>query len=193
MPRIQVLLASTRTKRFGERAAAWAMDRLVARGDLEAELVDLREHPLPPYDLAVAPAHAGRTYPDEATARWGRLVDAADGYVVVTPEYNHGYPAALKNALDHVSVELHRKPVAFVGYGGVGGARAIEQLRQVAVELEMAPLRHAVHVLPDLLVPALRAETFDVEMLAPLDPKLAALADDLLWWTAALSAARAAG
>jgi NAD(P)H-dependent FMN reductase len=190
--RIQVLLASTRSKRFGERAAAWAMDRLGRRDDLRAELVDLREHPLPLYDLAVAPAHAGRTYPDAATAAWGQLVDAADGYVVVTPEYNHGYPAALKNALDHVSVELGRKPVAFVGYGGVGGARAVEQLRQVAVELEMAPLRHAVHVLPDVLVPALKAEAFDVEMLASLDPKLDRLAADLVWWASALRAARTA-
>ena len=78
--------------------------------------------------------------------------------MLVTAEYNHGYTAVLKNALDHTFVERNRKPVAFVGYGNVGGARAIEQLRLVAVELEMAPLRHAVHILPDVMIPARRAE-----------------------------------
>jgi NAD(P)H-dependent FMN reductase len=124
-------------------------------------------------------------------ARWGRTIDAADGYVIVTPEYNHGYPAALKNALDHSFVEWHRKPVAFVGYGSVGGARAIEQLRQVAVELEMAPLRHAVHILPDVMRAAREAaRPVDPAVFASLEARAALLATDLLWWAQALAAAR---
>ena len=75
----------------------------------------------------------------------------------MAPQYNHGYPASLKNALDYVFPELNRKPIAFVGYGNVGGARAIEQLRLVAVEFEMAPLRHAIHILPDLMSPAMKS------------------------------------
>ena len=79
------------------------------------------------------------------------------GIVILTGEYNHGYPAVLKNALDSTFPEWRRKPVAFVGWGNTGGARAIEQLRLVAIEFEMAPLRHAVHVLPDILIAVRRA------------------------------------
>ncbi len=189
-PRIQVILASTRPGRFGEKPAAWIMDRLSARTDLHAELVDLRDHPLPIFDQPASPARTLRDYPTEATARWGRTVDEADGFVIVTPEYNHGYPASLKNALDHIFPELNRKPVAFVGYGNVGGARAIEQLRLVAVELEMAPLRHAVHILPELMVPAMKADPFTPELFAPLDGRLDTAATDLVWWASALGAAR---
>jgi NAD(P)H-dependent FMN reductase len=88
-------------------------------------------------------------------------------------------------------VEWRRKPVAFVGWGSVGGARAIEQLRQVAVEFEMAPLRHAVHILPDVLIAARQsADPDDVTAFAPLEPRLTTLADDLTWWATALHAAR---
>ena len=79
------------------------------------------------------------------------MIDRADGYVILTAEYNHGYPAVLKNALDSTFVEWRRKPMAFVGWGNTGGACAVEQLRAVAVEFEMAPLRHAVHVQPDVM------------------------------------------
>ena len=93
--------------------------------------------------------------------------------------------------MDHTFVEWRRKPIAFVGWGNVGGARAIEQLRLVAVEFEMAPLRHAVHILPDVLVPSLRAPApFDPTLLDPLEPRLTTMADDLVWWAAALAAAR---
>jgi NAD(P)H-dependent FMN reductase len=112
--------------------------------------------------------------------------------VIVTPEYNHGYPAVLKNAIDHTFVEWNRKPISFVGWGNVGGAWAIEQLRLVAVEMEMAPLRHAVHMLPDVLVPALRSpEPFDTTLLDALEPRLKLMADDLAWWATALATARA--
>jgi len=124
-------------------------------------------------------------------ARLGSKLDEADGFVVLTPEYNHGYPAVLKNAMDHTFVEWRRKPITFVGWGNVGGARAIEQLRQVAVEFEMAPLRHAVHILPDVLRPARTAEDpFDTSVFASLEPRLRLLARDLGWWMVALAEAR---
>jgi NAD(P)H-dependent FMN reductase len=189
-PRIQVILASTRPGRFGERPAAWLMERLSTRTDLVAELVDLRDHPLPIFDQPASPARTQRDYPNEEIARWGRTLDAADGFILLTPEYNHGYPASLKNALDYVFPELNRKPVAFVGYGNVGGARAIEQLRLVAVEFEMAPLRHAIHILPELMVPARNADPFTPDLLASLDGRLEHAASDLVWWARALAAAR---
>jgi NAD(P)H-dependent FMN reductase len=188
---IQVIVGSTRDNRFSERAARWVMHHLSTRDDMEVELVDLRDHPLPFFD-AIAPARTGRDYESAETARFGEVIDRGDGYVMLTPEYNHGYSAVLKNAIDHTFVEWHRKPVSFVGWGNVGGARAIEQLRLVAVEVELAPIRHAVHLLPDVLVPALRAETFDVTMLEAAVPKLDLMVSDLIWWAEALATARAA-
>jgi NAD(P)H-dependent FMN reductase len=190
-PLIQVVVGSTRPGRFADKPVAWLVDRLGDRDDLDLEIVDLRDHPLPLYDRAVSPARSGRDYPDEAVAALGRTLDRADGYIVVTSEYNHGYPASLKNALDHVFPELGRKPVAFVGYGNVGGARAIEQLRLVAVEFELAPTRYAIHILPDVMFPAMRNEPFTIEVFAPLDSRLELLVEHLVWWAGALSMARA--
>jgi NAD(P)H-dependent FMN reductase len=190
-PRIQVILGSTREGRFGEKPAAWVMDRLGAREDLDAELVDLRDYPMPFYEQSRPPAYGHREYPPEVD-RWAKKLDRADGYLVITAEYNHGYPAVLKNALDQVFPELNRKPIAFVGYGNSGGARAIEQLRLVAVELELAPLRHAVHILPALMVPAMQApDPLDIELFASLDDRLETAAADLVWWAVALARARA--
>jgi len=192
-PRLQIIVASTRPTRFADKPLAWLLNRLSSRDDIEIDVLDMRDHPLALYNLAVSPARAHREYPREDIARLGRALDAADGYIVLTSEYNHGYPASLKNALDHVFVELNRKPVAFVGYGGVGAARAIEQLRLVCIEFEMAALRYAVHILPNVMLPALMAEEFDLEVFAPLDERLEMLIKDLLWWTNALKAARDAG
>jgi NAD(P)H-dependent FMN reductase len=189
MERIQVIIGSARPNRFADKPARWVADELAARGDLEVEIVDLRDYPLPFFEEPAAPARTLREYPDAAIARWGQKVDEADGFVFVVAEYNHGYTAFLKNALDHLFPEFHRKPVAFVGYGNVGGARAIEQLREVVVELEMAPLRHAIHVLPDLMRPAMQAE-YDPAVFESLRPRLELLGDDLAWWAKALAAAR---
>jgi NAD(P)H-dependent FMN reductase len=190
MTNIQVITGTTRQGRFSEKVATWVLEYLTARGDFAVELLDLRDYPLAFFDQA-PPAYTLRDYPNEDIARLGRKLDQADGFVMLTAEYNHGYPAVLKNAMDHTFVEWRRKPVAFVGWGNVGGARAIEQLRQVAVEFEMAPLRHAVHVLPDLMMAARQAsEPLDTTVFAPLETKLKTLADDLAWWTSALAAAR---
>lgn len=190
VPHIQVIVGSTREGRFSEKAAAWVIDRLQGRDDLEAELLDLRDYPMPFFDQLRPPAYGERDYPPEVK-RWADAVDGGDGYLVVTSEYNHGYPAVLKNALDSVFPEFNRKPIAFVGYGNSGGARAIEQLRMVSVELEMAPLRHSLHILPALMVPAMQADDpFDVELFSSLDEKLEAAAKDLVWWSTALAKAR---
>jgi NAD(P)H-dependent FMN reductase len=186
-----LILGTTREGRFGEKAAGWALARLAGREDLRVEPVDLRDYPMPFYEQDAPPAYGRREYPPEV-ARWAEKMQDADGYLIVTAEYNHGYPAVLKNALDQVFPELNRKPVAFIGYGNTGGARAIEQLRLVCVELEMAPLRHAVHILPAVMVPAMRAEgPFDAEAFASLDERLDTAVTDLVWWAKALARARA--
>lgn len=187
---IQVITGTTREGRFSERVAHWVLDSLRDRDDIEVESVDLREYPLPFFD-GMSPGRAPRDYPSDEVGRFGRAIDRADGYIMLAGEYNHGYPAVLKNAMDWTYVEWQRKPVSYVGWGGVGGARAIEQLRQVAVEFEMAPLRHAVHILPDVMIAARQqADADDTTAFAPLEAKLKTLVDSLIWWAAALHAAR---
>ncbi len=144
-PLVQVILGSTRQGRAGERVARWFLGQAGDRADLELELVDLRDWPLPFFDRPVPPMMGN--YEDPAQQAWAAHVARADAYVLVTPEYNHGYPAVLKNALDTLFAEWRGKPVGFVGYGGAGGGiRAVEQLRQVVVELDMHPLRDAVQL-----------------------------------------------
>ena len=187
---VQVITGTTREGRFSARVAAWVLERLAHRREFEIESVDLRDHPLPFFD-GMAPARTGREYPRDDVARLGRTLDRADGYIVLTAEYNQGYPGVLKNAMDWTFVEWRHKPITFVGWGNVGGARAIEQLRAVAVEFEMAPLRHAVHILPDVMMAARHADAPPgSDLFAPLEAKLALLVDDLAWWTATLAAGR---
>ena len=188
--RIAVVVGTTRHERFSDRVASWVGDYLSSAGHADVDLIDLRDYPLPFFDQR-PPARTPREYPSQDAARLGLAVDRADGFVILTGEYNHGYPAVLKNALDSTFVEWRRKPVAFVGWGNVGGARAIEQLRQVVVEFEMAPLRHAVHILPEAMIAARQSEVpGDTSAFAVLEPKLKLLTDDLLWWTGALTRAR---
>jgi NAD(P)H-dependent FMN reductase len=161
---IQVILGSTRQNRFGDKPAHYILGELAKRSDVRAELVDLRDWPLPFFDHPVSPMRAKITEP-AIVAQWAAKVGEADGYVMVTPEYNHGYPAVLKNALDWVYPEWTKKPVGFVGYGSTGGARAIEQLRQVVIELDMVPIREALHIPMDVYL-AVMKET------APAPPEL---------------------
>ena len=190
MTRIAVVVGTTRDGRFADLARRWVINALDDLPEVEVDVVDLRDHPLPMFD-APPPAYTLRDYPNAGVAALGQRIDRADGFIILTGEYNHGYPAVLKNAIDHTFVEWHRKPVAFIGWGNVGGARAIEQLREVVVELEAAPLRHAVHILPDRMIAAREAEDpTDPQILAPLAPRLETLITDLIWWTKTLTAGR---
>jgi NAD(P)H-dependent FMN reductase len=137
---IQAILGSTRQQRFGETVGKWFCRVVESRGDMTVEMLDLLDWPLPVFDEPKSPASGD--YAPEAEA-WAAQVAEGDGYVIITPEYNRGYPAALKNAIDHVYYEWHHKPVGFLGYGSsAGGARAIEQLRLVVNELFMIPVRN---------------------------------------------------
>ena len=189
MPQIQIIQGSTRDGRFSDKVVAWVRSALDSRPGVSVEVTDLREHRLPFFDQG-PPSRSPREYKSAEIADFAKAVDRADGFVVLTAEYNHGYPAVLKNALDHAFVEWNRKPIAFVGWGNAGGARAVEQLRLVAVELEMAPVRRAVHILPDVMRPIMTSDDDPTPLLASLDPQLGLLVDDLLWWADALAAAR---
>ncbi len=141
-PIILVITGSTRDGRFGPTVADWFMSVAAAREELHFELVDLCDWPLPFFNSPETPS-SGAIAP-EAKA-WSAKISSADGFVFITPEYNRGYPAVLKNALDYLYDEWRGKPVAFVGYGtSAGGARAIGQLHQVVVELNMIPVRNDV-------------------------------------------------
>ena len=144
--KIQIILGSTRPNRFSEKPANWIKNLLAMRPDVDVELIDLRDYPLPFFNETVSPSMNKGVYTLDLAKQWANKIGEADGYIIVTPEYNHGYPAVLKNALDYVYAEWNNKPVGFVSYGSVGGARVVEQLREVAVELRLVPVRTSVNL-----------------------------------------------
>jgi NAD(P)H-dependent FMN reductase len=189
---ISVIVASTRQGRFSEKPAQWIFKHLKQR-DVDARLLDLRDFPMPFFDQAMPPAMPGRPpYENEIVRKWTAAIDASDGFIFVTPEYNYGPPAVLKNAIDWVYPEWHRKAAAFVSFGGVGGARAVQQLRETAIELQLAPIRSAVHIPVATLMAHFQGGDVD-KGLAELETVAKVMLDDLLWWTEALKTARSRG
>src|SRR5436305_2722937 len=144
--KIHVIVGSTRQNRISEKPARWIYEHVQTKPELDGELLDLRDYPLPLVDEPTAPIHLQGKYSDERVQLWAQKVAEADGYIVVSPEYNHGYPAVLKNAFDVIYPEWNNKPIGFVSYGTLGGARVVEQLRLVAVELQMVPIQRALHL-----------------------------------------------
>jgi len=187
---ISVIVGSTRQGRFSGKPSQWIFQHLRERKEVEARLLDLRDFPMPFFDQPVPPAMPCRPpYPNEVVQKWTAEIAASDGFVFVTPEYNYGTSAVLKNAIDWVYPEWNRKAAAFVSYGSAMGARAVQQLRETAIEVQMAPIRSSV----PLPVATLWAhfQGGDVNKgLAEMDQQAAAMIDDLLWWTSALKTAR---
>lgn len=188
--KVQIILGSTRQKRFGDKAANWMLEVAKQRPDLEVELVDLRDNPLPFFDEPMSPASSKGNYTNEAGAKWAKKIGEADAYIIATAEYNHGYPAVLKNALDWVYAEWNNKPVAFLSWGGISaGTRAVQQLRQVVIELQMVPIRNGVHIpLSWTLVDAngtLKPGALDVQKEGAEN-----LLNQLTWWAKLLKGAR---
>ena len=142
MTRIGIILGSTRPNRNGEQVAKWVYEIAAQRSDAEFELVDLRDYPLPHLDEPLPPSMG--QYQNEHTRQWAAKIGSFDGFVFVTPEYNHSTSGVLKNAIDFLYAEWNNKAVGFVSYGAVGGARAAEHLRLVAAELQMADVRQQV-------------------------------------------------
>ena len=188
-PHIGIIIGSTRQGRFSERAAAWFHKIAARRTDLSVEIIDLRNYPMPFFDEPASPAWMPAK--DHVAERWTAKLAELDGLVFVTPEYNHGYSAVLKNALDHAYQQFNRKPAAFVGYGGVGAARAIEQLRMVAVELQMAPIPKSVNIgMAEFL--GIWQQGKDFADFPHLEQAAGALLDDLSWWSRTLQTGRQA-
>ena len=187
---LKIIIGSTRPKRFSEKAGEWFLEIARKESRFNVEVLDLRDHTLPYYDEAVSPSQMKvGEYKNDLVNIWGRKIEEADAYVVITPEYNHGYSAVLKNAFDYVYAPWNRKPIGFVSYGSVGGGRAVEQLRQVAVELQMAPIRSAVHIQSpwDLLAEdgSLKPGALD-----SYGKSAEGLLKQLLWWAETLRVGR---
>lgn len=137
--RIGIILGSTRPGRNGEGVAKWVLEKATTRSDAEFELVDVAEFHLPLLDEPRPPSMGN--YQKAHTRAWASKIGSFDGFVFVTAEYNHGIPGALKNAIDFLYAEWNNKAAGFVSYGSAGGARAVEQLRGVMAELQVATVR----------------------------------------------------
>jgi len=184
MTRIGIILGSTRPNRNGEQVAKWVYDVASQRGDAQFELVDLRDFPLPHLDEPLPPSLG--QYQNDHTKKWSAKIASLDGFVMVTPEYNHSTSGVLKNAIDYLYAEWNNKAVGFVSYGGVGGARAAEHLRLVAGELQMADVRQQVAL-------SVITEFENFSTFKPGDYNVAALntlLDQVVAWSAALAPLR---
>jgi NAD(P)H-dependent FMN reductase len=145
MPNLTIIVGSTRPGRAGAPIAQWFAARAKDHGGFDVTVVDLAELGLPLLDEPNHP-RLGK-YTQQHTKDWSAIVDAADAFVIVTPEYNYGYPASVKNAIDYLHREWQYKPVGFVSYGGVAaGTRAVQQLKQVVTTLRMLPVTESVNI-----------------------------------------------
>jgi len=192
--KVKLILGSTRQGRFGEKPARWLFEELKKDTNIEVELLDLRDYPMPFFDEADSTWYSNGDYVDPAVQKWAKKINDGDAFIIVTPEYNHGYPGVLKNALDSISGEWATKPVGFVGYGSALGARAIEQLREVVIELYMVPIHNAIHIPSDVLMNARKGETnaFDPLRKGSMGDRVQGLVDQLVWYARVLKAARSA-
>ncbi|MFI0509461.1 NADPH-dependent FMN reductase [Streptomyces sp. WSLK1-5] len=186
MTKIGIILGSTRPGRNGEAVARWVLDVASTRSDAEFELVDLLDYKLPHLDEALPPSMG--QYAQPHTQEWAAKIASFDGFVMVTPEYNHSTSGVLKNAIDYLFAEWNNKAVGFVSYGAMGGARAVEHLRLVAGELQMADVRAQVGL-------SLFHDFENFSVLKPGDFQVDALnatLDQVLAWSRALAPLRAA-
>lgn len=185
MTKIGIILGSTRPGRNGEAVARWVHDVAEQRSDAEFELIDLLDYPLPHLDEAVPPMMA--QYAQPHTRNWASTIVSYDGFIMVTPEYNHSTTGVLKNALDYLFAEWNNKAVGFVGYGSLGGARAVENLRLIVGELSMADVRAQVAL-------SLVHDFVDFSEFKPGDYQVDALTtmiDQVVAWSSALAPLRA--
>jgi NAD(P)H-dependent FMN reductase len=191
MLKIGIIMSTTRDSRFAEKPANWILDKAKAHDGIEADLIDLRDFDLPFFDEKATnlwvPSENARA------VQWQQKLAKYDGFIFVVAEYNHSISGVLKNALDQAYLEWVRKPAAFVGYGGVGASRAVQHLRNIVGELQMASIREAVHIGGgEFLKVSPMGDNKDMsEIDEIIAPKANDLLDDLVWWGEALKAARA--
>jgi len=183
--KIAIILGSTRPGRNGEAVATWVQGIASRRSDAEFELIDLADFPLPHLDEAVPPSMG--VYSNDHTKAWSAKIAEFDGYIFVTPEYNHSTSGVLKNALDYLYTEWNNKAAAFVSYGSLGGARAVEHLRLIASELQLATVRAQVAI-------SLLTEFENYSVFTPHDyllPQVDTMLDQVVSWAKALEPLRA--
>ena len=188
-PRIGIIVGSTREGRFADHPLNWYLDIVKDRDDAEFEVVDLRDYPMPFFEEKMSPAWVPPE--NDVARRWGEKLESLDGFVFTVAEYNHSITGVLKNALDYAYKEFNRKPATFLAYGGTGGARAVEQLRLILAELQVASLKYNVHIGMTELLGILREGKTMADFPYLIDGAKA-MTDDLVWWTNALKTARAA-
>jgi NAD(P)H-dependent FMN reductase len=195
VPKLEIIIGSTRPTRAADHVVPWAVDRARARGSFDVEVLDLRDWPLPPFQehLGTIGDRNDPTYSDPIVRRWNRKIKEADAFMIITPEYLHSIPGTLKNALDSVFVSfaMRNKPVAAIAYsaGVAAGVRAVEHLAAITIESEAVPLRNTV------LIPFV-AQAFGDDG-GPKDPMtdiaMTVMLDDLAWWAALLEKGRVEG
>jgi len=189
-PKIGVIVTSTRPTRFGIKPATWIAEIAQKSGHFDVELVDLADYPLPLFD---APASDfWMPTPNEVAAKWQAKLNEFDGYIFVVAEYNRSITGALKNALDWAYKPFMKKAAAFVAYGSVGGARAVEHLRNILVELQAVPVRHAVHIGGSDFLPIMMGQKTWEETAPNFVPFTGEMIENLAWWTNATKTAREA-
>lgn len=179
-PSIAIVIGTIRQGRFADRPAQWMLELAQEHAQANYELVDLRNYPLPFFDEVKSPMYEMPENP--AAQQWLNKLKAFDGYIFLTAEYNFSISGALKNALDYVYREFYRKPAAVVGYGEIGGGRAVQQLRLICIDLHLAPLRNAVHIGGQEFV-ALSCDDGKFEDFPHLKDAAMLMLDDLVWWS----------
>jgi NAD(P)H-dependent FMN reductase len=187
-PKIAVIVGSIRPNRFGHKPAQWIFEHAKKRTDIDVQLVDLKDFPLPLFDAPASDLWMPSPNPD--AVRWQNKLNEFDGYIFVTAEYNRSIPGALKNAIDWAYKPFIRKAVGFVGYGSVGGSRAVEHLRNIMVELQAAPVRHGIHIGGgDFMALMMGQKTWE-ETAPTFDAFVPDLLNNVVWWTNATKDAR---
>jgi NAD(P)H-dependent FMN reductase len=189
-PKIALIIGSTRPTRFADKPAQWMLKQMQARDDLDVELVDLRDFDLPLF--AEMATNLSMPSADPRAVAWQNKIGEFDGYVFVVAEYNRSVTGSLKNALDQAYKEWGHKPMSAIAYGSVGGTRALEHLRSIAVELQMVPTRNAVHLgMADFFAVHPLGANGPIESVeANLLPSVKSTLDDVVWWANATKAAR---
>jgi NAD(P)H-dependent FMN reductase len=182
--KVGIILGSTRPNRIGEAVAQWVHGLAAARNDAAYELVDLKDHDLPLLDEPVPPSQG--KYSQAHTKKWAATIDAFDAFVFVTPEYNHSTSGALKNAIDFLYKEWNNKAAGFVSYGSAGGVRAVEHLRLIMAELQIADVR--AQVMLSLMTDFENYSTFTPA--AQHEKTVKQMLDQVLAWGAALRSVR---
>lgn len=185
MLKVAIILGSTRPGRNGEAVARWVYSIAMKRNDAEFELVDIKDFNLPLLDEPIPPSQG--QYTKEHTKIWSAKIDSFDAFVFVTPEYNHGIPGALKNAIDFLFKEWNNKAAGFVSYGSAGGVRSVEQLRLIMAELQVADVRAQVQL--SLFTDFEKFSTFKP---APYHEKsVSTMLDQVISWGGAMKTLRA--